>query len=199
MSRRVGREIALQVLFQMDLSKERLDTEQAVEHWASEFAMPTASIPFARDLVDGTIEHLAEIDSKLRFLSEDWALERMAGVDRNVLRLAAFEILYRPDIPGRVSLNEAVEVAKKFGGVDSAKFVNGILDRLAASIGKNEGKMPGAKDQPGAHTKRKAQRPKATAGLQHGHEEATADSNPALTRKEQGDAALNQPAEENPQ
>lgn len=145
MSRRFAREIALQVLFQLDLTKDKLDIEENIKRWAAEFAMPEVSLPFARELVFGTMEHLAEIDDKIRSLSEEWALERMAGVDRNVLRLAAFEILHRPDIPGRVTLNEAIEVAKKFGGAESAKFVNGILDRLAAGIGKNEDKKSSKK------------------------------------------------------
>ena len=132
MSRRLARETALQVLFQFDLIKHGEDTATAVKHWAEEFAVPETSIPFAQELVHGTIEHREEIDHYIAALSEGWPLERMAGVDRNILRLAAYEILYRPDIPAPVSLNEAIELAKRFGGADSAKFVNGILDRLLA-------------------------------------------------------------------
>lgn len=142
MSRRLARETALQVLFQKDLTKDALHTEQAVECWADEFGVPEASRIFARQLVNGTLENLAEIDNRIASYAQEWALNRMAYVDRNVMRLASFEILYCPEIPGRVSLNEAIELAKCFGGEDSAKFVNGILDKVVESVRKAEGKDP---------------------------------------------------------
>ena len=95
---------------------------------------------FAQELVDGTITHQEEIDKRLASFAQDWSISRMANVDRNVMRLAAYEILFRSDIPGRVSLNEAIELAKRFGGEESAKFVNGILDRVVDSVSKVEEK-----------------------------------------------------------
>ncbi|OLN32190.1 transcription antitermination factor NusB [Desulfosporosinus metallidurans] len=130
MSRRLARETALQVLFQRDLTKEPLITAEEVQRWAVEFQVPEASRGFAQELVDGTITHQGEIDQLIASLAQDWTISRMANVDRNVMRLATYEILFRPDIPGRVSLNEAIELAKRFGGEESAKFVNGILDRV---------------------------------------------------------------------
>lgn len=136
MSRRLARETALQVLFQRDLTQESLDIPATVQRWAGEFAVPESSTAFAQELVDGTLAHQEEIDQKIASLSQGWPMTRMANVDRNVLRLATYEILFRPDIPGRVSLNEAIELAKRFGGEESAKFVNGILDRIVGSVSK---------------------------------------------------------------
>lgn len=140
MSRRLARETALQVLFQLDVSGDKSDIEPVVRHWAEEFAVPEQSIPFAQELVTGTLEHQSEIDEKLSGLSEGWGLERMANVDRNLLRLATYEILYCTDIPGRVTLNEAIEIAKRYGGAESGKFVNGILDKIVGSAQKTEEK-----------------------------------------------------------
>lgn len=140
MSRRLARETALQVLFQLDLSGEKSDIEDVVRHWAEEFAVPEQSIPFAQKLITGTLEHQLEIDEKLGALSEGWGLKRMANVDRNLLRLATYEILYHPEIPGRVTINEAIEIAKLYGSADSGKFINGILDKIVASEQKTEEK-----------------------------------------------------------
>ncbi|MHB8075042.1 transcription antitermination factor NusB [Desulfosporosinus fructosivorans] len=142
MSRRLARETALQVLFQRDLTKETLITAEIVDCWAAEFVVPEASRPFAQSLVDGTIAHQEEIDQTIASFAQDWTLSRMANVDRNVMRLATYEILFCPEIPGRVTLNEAIELAKRFGGEESAKFVNGILDRVVASVSKVEQKGP---------------------------------------------------------
>lgn len=130
MSRRLARETALQVLYQIDLTGDQSDLPRTLAHWAGEFAVPPSSMDFAQSLVEGTLKYREEIDQQLAQLSQGWRMERMAAVDRNLLRLAAYEILYCPDIPGKVTLNEAIELAKSFGGSDSAKFINGILDRL---------------------------------------------------------------------
>ncbi len=103
------------------------------ELWGEEFAVPKSSIAFAQELIRGTVEHLAELDRKIAAFAEGWAVERMANVDRNIMRLAAYEIFCRDDIPERVSINEAIELAKRFGSEESAKFINGILDRLVSS------------------------------------------------------------------
>lgn len=137
MSRRLAREITLQVLFQLDFAKENLDLDRMAELWGEEFAVPKPSIAFAQQLIRGTVEHLAEIDLKIAALAEGWTVERMANVDRNIMRLAAYEIFYRDDIPERVTINEAVELAKHFGSEESGKFINGILDRLVS--GKQNG------------------------------------------------------------
>lgn len=142
MSRRLARETALQVLFQRDLTKEPLIIAEQVQRWAEEFVVPEASKDFALELVEGTIAHQEEIDQTIASFAQEWTIDRMAKVDRNVMRLAAYEILFRSDIPGRVSLNEGIELAKRFGGEESAKFVNGILDRIIDSAKKAERKSP---------------------------------------------------------
>ena len=98
MSRRLARETALQVLFQRDLTKETLITAEIVDCWAAEFVVPEVSRPFAQGLVDGTIAHQKEIDQTIASFAQDWTLSRMANVDRNVMRLATYEILFCPDI-----------------------------------------------------------------------------------------------------
>jgi len=140
LSRRLARETALQVLFQRDLTKEPVITDKEVQRWAEEFVVPEPSRVFAQELVDGTIAHQEEIDQTIASYAQDWTISRMANVDRNVMRLATYEILFRSDIPGRVSLNEAIELAKRFGGEESAKFVNGILDRIVDNAMKVEQK-----------------------------------------------------------
>lgn len=140
MSRRLARETALQVLFQLDITGEHNDLPLIINRWAEEFAVPESSIPFARKLVEGTLANKEAIDQKISAFAKDWSLERMAVVDRNLLRLSAFEILFCPDIPGRVTLNEAIELAKSFGGADSAKFINGILDKLTGDADKAQNK-----------------------------------------------------------
>ena len=140
MSRRLARETALQVLFRRDLRKETLITSSEVQRWAEEFNVPAASADFARKLVEDTLAHLEEIDKVISSYAQDWAIQRMANVDRNVMRLAACEILFYPDIPGRVTLNEAIELAKRFGGEESAKFVNGVLDKIVEGAAKGTSK-----------------------------------------------------------
>ena len=89
---------------------------------------------FADPLIRGTVEHLTELDATIAKHAKNWELHRFAAVDRNILRLAIFEMLYRDDIPPVVSINEAVDIAKKFSTQDSGKFVNGILDKVKGEL-----------------------------------------------------------------
>lgn len=91
------------------------------------------AFPYAGRLVEGTIAHLQEIDELLSLQADHWRLERMPAVDRNILRLAVFELVYEPDVPKLVVVDEAVELAKRFGSENSARFVNGLLDGLIKS------------------------------------------------------------------
>jgi len=138
--RRQGREGALRALFFLDLNPD-LTVEEALRRFfglvvegADEAGEPLA--PAARDfcaqLVRGTWAHRDEIDEILRGLSQSWRLERMATVDRNVLRLGTFELRFGGEVPAAVALDEAIELAKRYGSDTSAAFVNGILDRVAA-------------------------------------------------------------------
>lgn len=144
MSRRLARETALQVLFQFDmnqdLKEEIKNPDLEIKKWAEEFAVPEGSIPFAQELVKGTIAQLEQIDEAIEKRAEDWSLARMASVDRNILRLACYELLFRDDIPAGVTINEAIEIAKRYGGDESGKFVNGVLDRIAESTNKKDEK-----------------------------------------------------------
>lgn len=128
MGRRLARESALQVLFQIDVGKAVLD--QALNQVFSEFAVHGSDQTFAKQLVEGTIEHQGRLDQIIDRMSVDWGLDRLARVDHNILRLALYEMYYREDIPATVSVNEAVELAKTFSTEESGKFVNGILGKI---------------------------------------------------------------------
>jgi N utilization substance protein B len=130
MSRRSrAREVALQVLFQDDLNP-GLNPAKSDEFLCARLKAEEL-ISFARSLVAGVRRNRAELDELLARTADNWSIERMAATDRNVLRLGAFEILYA-DTPDRVAINEAVELAKRYGTGHSAQFVNGILDRFLA-------------------------------------------------------------------
>ena len=126
--RRRARELAVQVLFHMEYNRD--DPDEAFELVCTHFEVPESVRPFSRDLVRGVVEHKDEIDTRIRKASKNWKLERMSRVDRSVLRLATYEILFREDIPPKVSIDEAVELGKKFGSEDSAAFINGVLDNI---------------------------------------------------------------------
>jgi N utilization substance protein B len=133
-NRRKGREAALQLLFLSDLSGEYTDRIGA-NFW-EENPTDDETRDFAQRLLQGTLAHLTAIDECVAKSSAHWKLHRMAAVDRNVLRLAIFELNHCPDIPVKVTLNEAIEIAKKFGSEESGAFVNGILDQIAKTVKK---------------------------------------------------------------
>lgn len=133
MSRRAARELALKVMFQVDLGKS--DPQRALVHALREEPIGDEGLAFARRLIDGTIQHQSEIDAALGALARDWALDRMAVVDRNVLRLAAYELDHIDEIPPGVTINEAVELAKTYSTPESGRFVNGILGQWLRSKG----------------------------------------------------------------
>jgi len=135
MKRRKAREYALQVLFQLDIRKEK-PTATVLKHFWAEYNPDEEVKAFAEEIVKGTFKHLVKINDLIHQCAKNWSLDRMAVVDRNVLRMAAYEILYRMDIPTSVTINEAIEIAKKFGTDESGAFVNGILDRVARLTGK---------------------------------------------------------------
>jgi len=135
MKRRQAREYALQILFQIDFTENKVGRRELDEFW-SDKKENSEIRKFAEELVKGALEKLEDIDMLIEKLAENWILGRMAAVDRNILRLAAFEILYRKDIPSAVTINEALEIAKKYSSSESAPFLNGVLDRLAKEAGK---------------------------------------------------------------
>ena len=126
--RRRAREAAVQYHFWRDLQRGE-GPDKIDEFW--EFCPATPRVrTFAQPLIDGMIAHLPEIDDRIRKYCDNYDFKRISAVDRNVLRLAIYEMLHRDDIPPVVSINEAIELAKTFGGPDSGRFVNGILDRV---------------------------------------------------------------------
>lgn len=137
MKRRKAREHALQILFQLDLRKEKPSAASLRRFW-TEFQPEEDVKAFAEEIIKGTYKHLSKINDLIHQCAKNWSLDRMAVVDRNVLRMAIYEILYRIDIPTSVSINEAIEIAKKYGTEESGAFVNGILDRVARLTGKLE-------------------------------------------------------------
>jgi N utilization substance protein B len=134
--RRQARELALQTLFQHDIL-----THHAAPGTGPTTAdvapappgLPPEAAPFVDQLVQGVLTHLPELDTLLERLAEHWSVERMAVVDRNVLRCALYELLYLEEIPAKVTINEAIEIAKRYGSEESGAFVNGILDRIVKS------------------------------------------------------------------
>ncbi|MDF9407479.1 MAG: hypothetical protein A4E52_00205 [Pelotomaculum sp. PtaB.Bin013] len=128
MSRRQARERALQVLFQVDLGN--VEPDEAFSKMDGSLGKLKKNEEFAQQLVSGTLANLMSIDRVIEGISKDWNIKRMANVDRNIMRLALFEILYCKDIPNNVSVNEAIELGKIFGSEESAKFINGILGRV---------------------------------------------------------------------
>jgi N utilization substance protein B len=133
-ARRRAREAALQILYCMDLSGCSLEQAER-DHW-SHLAASQEGKDYAHELVAGYDAQKEAIDGLIRKVSEHWRLERMPRVDRNILRLGAYELMHLADVPRRVTLNEAVELAKRYGSDGSAGFVNGVLDRIASDIGK---------------------------------------------------------------
>ena len=126
--RRLSRELALQIMYQREHIEE--DVEQSVKLFASNFKAPPELMHYARQLVLGVNENQASLDACLQSASQRWKLERMNRIDRNILRLAAYEIIYG-GLPVKVAINEAIELAKSFGSDESPAFVNGVLDSLA--------------------------------------------------------------------
>ena len=133
-----ARELALQFLFQVDV--QGTDLRQDLESFldASLDGKPggAEAKAYAILLVDGALAHRAEIDALIREAARNWDLERMAAVDRNVLRLGCYELLHQPDVPMKVAINEAIELGKRFSTAASGAFVNGILDRIRKDQGR---------------------------------------------------------------
>ncbi len=135
MNRRKAREYALQMLFQSEFAggeSEGTMPEDAGSGKGDKEELKN----FATEIYRGTLRHLEEIDRVIQEAAEHWELRRMAAVDRNILRFAVYEILYRSDIPSAVTINEALEIAKKYSSLESVPFINGLLDKVAKSHAK---------------------------------------------------------------
>ena len=129
--RRKGRELALQALYQIEITGD--SSIAAVDLFLQHFEGGAKAKEFARRLVSGVVSQRPELDRLIDQATEHWKLARLAKVEHELLRLAAYEVVFCPDIPVPVSLDEAVEIAKRFGSEDSAGFINGVLDHIAKS------------------------------------------------------------------
>ena len=135
-TRRHARELAMQALFSMDMSYGF--SRQMLADYCRCFPPNKRAYPYFERLTAGVMKSKADIDSVIERYSSNWKVRRMACVDRNILRVAIFELLYCADIPAKVSINEAIDIAKKFGSSESGAFINGILDSIRTALGKKE-------------------------------------------------------------
>jgi N utilization substance protein B len=135
MNRRRAREYALRALFQREFTGNKQGILPDEGHSVAPAEKKEAE-KFADALVQGTIDNLEQIDKVIVEAAEHWEMERMAAVDRNILRFAVYEILFRKDIPSAVTINEALEIAKKYSSLESVPFINGLLDKIARDAGK---------------------------------------------------------------
>ncbi len=126
--RREGRELALQMLYAYDIIHG--EVRDTLRGFREGVEAPQKVRDFAEALVNGVQDHLTDIDAAIKARSKNWSLSRMPRVDLAIMRLAAYELMFMPDIPKKVTINEAIEIAKKFGDKESPSFVNGILDEL---------------------------------------------------------------------
>jgi N utilization substance protein B len=147
MSRRKARERALQILFQVDMGG--VDPRDAIKNMDESFGPLNDNVDFVEENVFGTLANLEFIDKTISGISQDWNIKRMASVDRNLIRMAFYEIFFRGDIPNNVSVNEAVELGKAYGGEESARFINGILGKVLANPDKYK---PEILDNPACQT-----------------------------------------------
>jgi transcription antitermination factor NusB len=127
--RTLAREHALKILYQFDITKRPM--EAVVEsYWQAEETKDEVIIAYANLLAQGVGGHMKDIDQKISDYATNWQIKRMAIIDRNVMRIGLYELQHTTDIPPKVAINEAVELAKKYGDLESSKFVNGILDKI---------------------------------------------------------------------
>ncbi len=132
-----AREVTLQLLFQRDHNS-NVD-RPSIERFARARLREPSLESFCLGLYDGVVARVSDIDQRLAEAAENWRVPRMATVDRNVLRLGAYELLYVPDTPASVVLDEAIELARRYGSADSPAFVNGVLDKLRQQCGQGSG------------------------------------------------------------
>ena len=127
-NRTKSREYALQMLYQLDIR--HATAEQILQEFWQTFEAADDIKTFANQLFTGTMQHVGEIDPLITQHADNWDLKRMAVIDRNIIRLGAYELLHVSDVPPKVCINEAIELAKRFGDTESGKFINGILDAI---------------------------------------------------------------------
>jgi N utilization substance protein B len=134
--RRDGRTAALQFLYAWSLNQPK-NLAEDLRLFFENMEQPREHYAFGEELIHGTIEHLAEIDARIKGLAHNWEFDRIARIDLAILRLAMFEMIFRKDIPPVVSINEAIDLSKQFSNADAKRFINGILDRLKGELGRD--------------------------------------------------------------
>jgi len=134
------REIVFSAIYQFDFNEDMETSSEYLERELSFFSMETEMKLRTRKYFDSILRYRDEIDSVIRKHLTNWTFERLASTDKNVLRLGAYEIIYEPDIPIEVTLNEAIDIAKEYGSEQGGKFVNGVLDRIARECASTEKK-----------------------------------------------------------
>lgn len=153
-NRRVGREYALKMLFALQIDKGQVEPDRLLESFWNNFRfaddllgeplestdvpLTTATRLFAESLVRGVVEFRAVIDKKISEIAKNWSLARMAAVDLSILRIGTYELLYQPSVPAAVVIDEAIEIAKRYGTKDSPSFINGLLDKIAKEAGEKQ-------------------------------------------------------------
>ncbi len=130
--RRKSRESALQILYQLNITKQ--DVPAALTQFQEHFLSHAEADDFWERLVLGVLEHLPQLDRLIEQYSENWRLDRINMIDRSILRMALFELLFCKDIPPKVTINEAIDLGKRYGSEDSGSFINGILDRILNEV-----------------------------------------------------------------
>jgi len=135
-TRRRSRELAMQALFFMDINNDY--SEAMLDCFRGNFKPSEKAIHFFSRLVKGVVDHMNEIDNIIKRFSKNWAIGRMSYVDRNIIRIGVFEMLFCHDIPLKVSINESVDIGKKFGTEESGAFINGVMDRIHLAIENQE-------------------------------------------------------------
>ncbi len=133
-NRHLLRTVALQALFEWDFNNQQGDLPVILDHALEEFAPGAEDAEFARELIDGVTQNLAELDGIIVKTAPEWPISQITIIDRNVLRLGIFELMFAKKIPPKVAINEAVEMGKRFGGESSGKFVNGVLGTLFKTL-----------------------------------------------------------------
>jgi N utilization substance protein B len=134
--RRDGRVAALQFLYAWSLNAPR-NLAEDLRVFFENLEQPREHYGFGEELIQGTIEHVDEIDGRIRELAQNWEFDRIAKIDLAILRIAIFEMIHRKDIPPVVSINEAIDLSKQFSNADAKRFINGILDRLKDRLGRD--------------------------------------------------------------
>jgi len=154
-NRHLARTIAMQTLFEWDYKgKDKKTIDEVINYNFKAFAPEYNDHSFTERIVKGVVKNLEKIDSYIKKFAPDWPLEQITTVDRNILRIGIYELVFDPDIPSKVAINEAIEIAKNYGGESSGKFVNGVL----GSIYKKEGKTEKSEDKEAKPEKIKAEK-----------------------------------------